>query len=220
MNRLLLWLWFACVVRPVVRLVIGISVHGREHLSIKTPSIIVANHNSHLDTAVLMSLLRLRELPQLRPVAAADYFERNWLLRLVSLRCMNALLIERHQITRRTNPLETMASVLEGGQSLLLFPEGTRGEPEVMSKFQAGVWHLVARRPITPVIPVFIRNLGFSLPRGELVLVPLFCDVYVGRPLFLDGKRETAMHQLEESFSQLKREANERRQSATPAGDR
>lgn len=220
MNRLLLWLWFGCVVRPIVQLLIGVSVLGREHLSIRTPSIIVANHNSHLDTVVLMSLLPLRDLPQLRPVAAADYFKGNWLRRFVSLRCMNALLIERHQVTRRTNPLETMASVLDDGQSLVLFPEGTRGEPEVMSKFQTGVWHLAARRPSTPVIPVFMRNLGFSLPRGELVLVPLFCDVYVGAPLLLDGKRETAMHQLDEAFSQLKREADERRRSATPPGDR
>jgi len=220
MNRLVLWLWFGCIVRPIVRLLIGVSVLGRGNLSIEKPSIIVANHNSHLDTAVLMSLFPLRDLPRIRPVAAMDYFTGNWLRRFISLRCMNALLIERHRVTRRTSPLETMVSVLDNGQSLVLFPEGTRGEPEVMSKFQTGVSHLAAKRPGTPVIPVFMRNLGFTLPRGELVVVPLFCDVYVGTPLSLDSQRETAMHQLDEAFSALKQEAEERRPGASPPGDR
>ena len=72
MRHWLLYLWFLLIVRPIVRLLLGVSVHGREHLRFTRPTLFVANHNSHLDAAVLMDLMRLRDLQKVRPVAAAD----------------------------------------------------------------------------------------------------------------------------------------------------
>ena len=62
-------------VRPMLK-ILGVRVRRRA-LVPPGPCLVVANHNSHLDAAVLMSLFPLRRLPHVHPVAAADYFGKN-----------------------------------------------------------------------------------------------------------------------------------------------
>lgn len=215
-----MWLWFAIIVRPIVRFIVGIAVFGRDRLRIDEPVIIVANHNSHLDAVVLMSLLPLRVLPRVRPVAAADYFGRRLITSIVWRWCMNVLAIRRDKVTRQHNPLQAMCEALDAGDSLIIFPEGTRGEPERRSQFQTGIAHLIAKRPHVPVIPAYMRNLGFSLPRGDLVLVPLFCDVFIGKPCHPAGPRQAIMDDLARCFDELAAEAERIRPSTVPPDDR
>lgn len=223
-----MYCWFLLVVRPVSRLLMGVAVLGREHLRFDRPAIVVANHNSHLDAAVLMDLVPLRDLPKLRPVAAADYFERGWwgVRNFIWRRCMNVVPIRRDKVTRTHNPLQSMLDALDAGQSILIFPEGTRGEPERLGKFQTGIAHVLAKRPDVPVIPVLMRNLGFSLPRGERILVPMFCDVFIGPPRLIGGgsegriSRDEMMARLTEAFAELTALADSHRSSVVPEDDR
>ena len=220
LHRFLFYAWFWLIVKPIVHLLIGVAVFGRQHLKLDEPSIIVANHNSHLDALVLMELLPARGLCKVRPVAAADYFEKTAVTNFIWRWCMNVLPIRRDKVTRTHNPLQAMIERLDAGESLLLFPEGTRGEPEQMSKLQTGIAHVLAKRPEVPVIPVLMRNLGFSMPRGDLVIVPMFCDVFIGKPRKLKGERAEVMKQLQKCFDDLKAVADRLRDSEAAEDDR
>src|ERR1044072_5331391 len=99
---------FALVLRPFMPLFIGLRVRGREHLPKTDPFILVANHSSHLDTVSLLSLFPISRLRRLRPVAAADYFERNKMVSALSKTFFNILPIARKGITRNTSPLPQM----------------------------------------------------------------------------------------------------------------
>lgn len=209
MNRLLRRLFFMLVIRPIVLIILGLNVRRRELLPERGPCILVANHNSHLDAMVLMSLFPLRKLPLLRPVAAADYFLRGKLLRWFALEIIGILpLARKREAGGERDPLKAISESLAAGEIVLLFPEGSRGNPEELERFRTGVAHLARRHPEVPVCPVFMHGLGKALPRGEAVLVPFFCDVFVGEPLHWTGDRTSFMQALNGSMEALATEGH------------
>lgn len=212
MIRLVRWLFFAVAVRLLVLIVLGLNVRRRELLPEDGPAILAANHNSHLDTLVLMTVLPLRLLPKLRPVAAIDYFLGNRLLAWFALNIIGIIPLSRKP-QRGVDPLAACSEALGRGDILILFPEGSRGEPERLGRYKTGIAHLAERSPQVPVIPIFIHGAGKALPKGEAVLVPFFCDVFVGEPICWYGDRSEFMASLETISNKL---ANE---GAFPAWD-
>jgi 1-acyl-sn-glycerol-3-phosphate acyltransferase len=195
---------FALLVKPFMTLFIGLRVRGREHLPRTGQFILVANHSSHLDTVSLLTLFRLTRLRHIRPVAAADYFERNALVSLLTKTVFNILPIARQGITAENNPVERMQQALAAGQSLIIFPEGTRGTGERIGPFRSGIARLIAKLPEVPVVPAYLANMGRSLPKGEIIPVPFFCEIRLGEPLLLSGDRQQIIHTLEEAVRGLK----------------
>ncbi len=201
MTRILQVLFFALVVRPVLLIILGMNVRGREHLPKKGPAIIAANHNSHLDTLTLMALFPLKDLHRLRPVAAADYFLSNKGLAWFATNIIGIIPLARGGV--RKNPLADLEAALDRDEILILFPEGSRGEPEQRAEFKRGVAYLSKARPDVPVHPVFMHGLGKALPRGSLILVPFNCDVIAGEAIRYAGDTGPFMETLEASMNVL-----------------
>jgi len=185
------WLFFALIVRPTVLLIFGVHVRGRENLVHDKPCIIVANHNSHLDTLVLMSLFPLHKIHRIRPVAAADYFMKNRLIAWLSTRFIGIIPLSRKVEKSHTHPLESVRQALEAGDSIILFPEGSRGEAEQMGKFKSGVAHLAKMVPHIPVVPIYLGGAGKVLPKGEALLVPFIIDVHILEPMMIGEEEGT-----------------------------
>jgi len=198
-------LFHALVVRPFLLLFLGLRVSGRQHLPPRDPFILIANHSSHLDTACLLSLFPLRRLHRIRPVAAADFFERNAFLRFFSRTLMNVLTIARSDFNEANDPRRRMLAALESGQSLILFPEGTRGSGAELGHFRGGIATLAQSRPDVPIAPAFMRNLGRALPKGAWIPVPLFCELALGAPLHPGGDRREILGALEDAVRALER---------------
>jgi 1-acyl-sn-glycerol-3-phosphate acyltransferase len=106
---------------------------------------------------------------------------------------LNAVLIDR-QGTRRQKggPLAPLIERLEAGESLIIFPEGTRADERLPGEFKAGLYHLASRFPEAELIPVFLDNLRRALPKGSLFPVPISCVVRFGPPLALAPGEEKA----------------------------
>ena len=107
----------------------------------------------------------------------------------------------------KTDPFEGTYQALEAGKTLILFPEGSRGEPEKMSSLKGGVARLAKRYPDVQIIPVFMHGLGKALPRGEALLVPFFCDVFIGEALPKFTSKPEFMASLESSIHTLAEQA-------------
>ena len=201
MSRVLQILFFALIVRPVRAIATGANVRGCENLPKNGPAIIVANHNSHLDTLTIMAMYPLRQLSMVRPVAAMDYFMRNKARAWFATKIIGIIPIPRGGRTR--NPLADCEAALDRGEILIVFPEGSRGEPETLSQFKRGVAHLVKAKPATPVHPFYLHGLGKVLPKDAMLLVPFNCDVVAGAPITWNGDIESFMALLQTRMSEL-----------------
>ena len=204
--------FFALIVRPLVFLVIGLVIYHRERLPRHGPCIIAANHNSHLDTMVLMSLFPLRDLPRVRPVAAADYFLANRWLAWFSLHVIGIVPIARGGSVDRDTLFRPCREALARGDILILFPEGTRGEPEKMGALKKGIFHLASGETPCPVVPIYLYGLGKALPKGEALLVPFNIEVALGAPLLMQDNAAHAIADLEKQLHELAAEFHARRE--------
>jgi 1-acyl-sn-glycerol-3-phosphate acyltransferase len=203
MARILRWLFFLLIVRPLVLIILGLNVRHRERLPNRGPALIVANHNSHLDTMVLMSLFPLKSLRHIRPVAAMDYFLESRMMAWFSLNIIGIIPIDREARSRGEDPLTAAHEGLDRGDILVLFPEGTRGAPEEMADFKKGVSHLVEHYDGVPTVPVFLHGLGKVMPKGSHIPVPFFVDVFIGEPIMWTDDRDLYMSTLNDSIADL-----------------
>jgi 1-acyl-sn-glycerol-3-phosphate acyltransferase len=153
-----------------------------------------ANHASHLDAPVIWASLPTAMRRRTRPVAARDYWESSALRRHLSSNVFRAVLIERKRVTAHSNPLDAMEQALDAGDSLILFPEGTRSEDEEgeMGHFKPGLWHLARKHPAVQLVPVHLENLNRILPKGEFILIPLLAAVTFGTPIRPEEGEEKA----------------------------
>jgi 1-acyl-sn-glycerol-3-phosphate acyltransferase len=203
LARVLRFLFFGCIVRPVLLLLLGVHVRRRGLLPMQGPAVIVANHNSNLDALLIMSIYPLDKLAILRPAAAIDYFLTSPLRRFVAQEIVRILPVERGGAKAGRDPLTGCYEALDRGEIVIIFPEGSRGVPEQLQEFKKGVAHIAKARPEVPVTPVFIHGLGKAMPKGSLLLVPFNVDVLVGPAFKWEGSVEGFMARMEVAMGVL-----------------
>lgn len=166
-----------------------------------------ANHTSHGDFVLLWASLPTALRKRTRPVAGADYWTKGTLRRFVIGEVFKGVLIDRQHSASDHNPLEPMLKALEAGDSLILFPEGTRNlDDEVkLLPFKSGIFHLAKACPQVELVPVWIDNLKRVMPKGRVLPLPLLCTVSFGAPLVAkeDESKEAFLARAVEALLEL-----------------
>lgn len=147
------------------------------------------NHTSHMDFVVLWSVLPDLVRQSTRPVAAKEYWTQSKLRRYLAERVFRAVLVDRQSTTRdeRQAQMQKMLEGLGSDQSIIIFPEGTRGSGDEVAAFKSGLYHLACSRPDVELVPVYLENLNRVLPKGEFLPVPLLSRVFFGPPMQVEA---------------------------------
>jgi len=197
------------IAKPLARFFTGADVIGAERLPRAGPAIIAANHNSHVDTLVLLTIFPVGTISKVRPAAAADYFLRDPVVGWFSRNLVGIVPVARGRVKQEgEDVLGPAREALAAGDIVIVFPEGTRGDAsDEMGRLKNGVARLAEAFPEAPVIPVWIEGAGRVLPKGKMIPVPMNCCVLVGEPIRWEGRRTPFMDALKASLEALKAEA-------------
>ena len=193
------------------------QIRGAGATSIAKQRIYFANHTSHLDFVVLWSALPSGLRARTRPIAAKDYWSTG-VKAFLAQRVFRAVLVERKRTAHHETGeekshgnafavIDQMAEALGETDSLIIFPEGTRGSGETVAPFRSGLFHLAKKRPDVELVPVYLENLNRILPKGEFLPVPLISLLTFGTPMRLeDGElKNTFLERAHEAVCGLRR---------------
>jgi 1-acyl-sn-glycerol-3-phosphate acyltransferase len=189
----------ASVLAAVARGISGVQVRWQGCRPDVRQRIYFANHTSHLDFVVLWSALPGEVRARTRPLAAKDYWEKG-VRAYLAQRVFRAVLVQRGERERASTAEEARAEAaavidrhaeaMGNTESLIFFPEGTRGTGETMAPFRSGLYHLAKKRPDVELVPVYLENLYRILPKGEVLPVPLVSLLTFGEPMHLGEAEE------------------------------
>ncbi|MDP3760188.1 MAG: lysophospholipid acyltransferase family protein [Ramlibacter sp.] len=148
-----------------------------------------ANHQSHADLVMIWAALPQELRSITRPIAAKDYWTKSPFKKWITTAVFNAIYVDRAR-TADQDPLEPLIDALERGDSIIIFPEGTRGNAEEPQPFKAGLYNLAEKFPHVVLVPAWIDNIQRVMPKGEVVPVPILCSVTFGAPIQLGNDEE------------------------------
>ena len=174
----------------IARLITGAQGHWQGVPPKAEQRIYFANHQSHLDWVLIWAALPTELRAVTRPIAAKDYWTatpfKHWITREV----FHAVYVNRSRPKGAEaggpddqDPLEPLMEALKNGDSLVIFPEGTRSNKDEPQAFKSGLYHLAEQFPEVQLIPVWIDNVQRVMPKGEVVPVPVLCTATFGAPL-------------------------------------
>lgn len=201
----------ATIIAGLSRVISGTSIRWLCNQPLLNQRIYFSNHSSHLDFIVLWAALPQAVRETVRPIAAKDYWEKNFVRRFLAKSVFNAILVDRPQAEagqkEMSRGISDMYAALDSGSSLIVFPEGTRCAKGAVFEFKAGLYHLAKRHPEVDLVPVFLENLNRILPKGEILPVPLLSSATFGLPIRVEegesrdrflAKARSAVEQLME----------------------
>jgi len=202
------------VIRPLLRLVFGVNVVGYENIRGVDRFIMLANHNSHLDIFLLFSALPPGRIARTHPVAARDYFGKPpWLFKTVQF-LLQPIWVDRTHCG--VGAIKEMQRRLDEGDSIIVFPEGTRGQAGEMRDFQGGIGLMARKNPEVPLVPVYLEGPERSFPKEAVVPLPLWNHITIGPPRCLHGESRDIATRLHDHLIALSDEEQAYRQRRMP----
>jgi 1-acyl-sn-glycerol-3-phosphate acyltransferase len=143
-----------------------------------------ANHQSHADLVMIWAALPEELRRSTRAVAAREYWTKTPFKQWITTAVFNVIYVSRERHADE-DPLEPLVAAMNAGDSLILFPEGTRGFADEPQAFKAGLYNLALKFPGVELVPAWINNVQRVMPKGEVVPVPVLCSVTFGAPMHL-----------------------------------
>ncbi|HTE01269.1 MAG TPA: lysophospholipid acyltransferase family protein [Mucilaginibacter sp.] len=207
MQKLLLQFIYSFIVRAFLKIIVGVKFDSAKFLLNEKQFIIVANHNSHLDTMAIMASLPSKIIHKVKPVAAADYFGKTKLKAKLSNYLINTLLIQRKRDKEHpeNDPIDQMIAALDSGFSLIIFPEGTRGEPEVQQSLKPGIGYVLTKRPQLKYVPAYMKGMGKAMPKDDNLIIPFNSSLTYGLPTqIISSNIIDVLKQIEGDLNTLK----------------
>ncbi len=168
----------------IARLITGAQGHWKGCAPKAEQRIYFANHQSHLDWVLIWAALPHDLRAVTRPIAAKDYWTSSPFKAWLTSEVFHAVYVNRAR-TDDQDPLEPLVQALANGDSLVIFPEGTRSNKGQPQAFKSGLYHLAEQFPGVQLIPAWIDNVQRVMPKGEVVPVPVLCTVTFGAPMQL-----------------------------------
>jgi 1-acyl-sn-glycerol-3-phosphate acyltransferase len=167
------WLW-----RAVCAVSGGLTVTGRWQAS--GGCVVVANHASHADTAVLLAALPADAQPVF--AAAADYWFDVPVRRFVATSLIGVLPVRRSGDDTYAQLVAAVRPALNAGRTVVIYPEGTRSTDGNVGEFRSGALRL-ARDCGVPVVPVAVLGTAEVLPKGASFISHAPMQVRIGEPI-------------------------------------
>jgi 1-acyl-sn-glycerol-3-phosphate acyltransferase len=176
----------------IARVITGAQGHWKGCPPQAEQRIYMANHQSHFDLVLIWAAFPHELRAQTRAIAAKDYWTKSKFKTWLTTSVFNAIYVSRTRANPDEDPLEPLVEALSHGDSLVIFPEGTRSAKGDPLPFKAGIYHLAEQFPHVPLIPTWIDNVQRVMPKGEVVPVPILCTVTFGEPIQLQPGEDKA----------------------------
>lgn len=219
MSKIIRGLLFLFILKPFMYIVFGLRIFNYHKLSIGKQSIIIANHSSHIDTLCILSIFPLSDVLKIHPIAAADYFFTNKIKSFLMKNIIGAVpIVRKRKKTTETenanklNVFENVEKVLEKGDSIILFPEGTRSIDSDIHEFKNGIAILAKKYPNIPITPLYISGADKILPKNDFLFVPYVIEINVGDVQYYNDQAMSSRefsNKLYETVKSLRNELEE-----------